>query len=126
MEYKSRFFPAIALVIIEIGCMISYGIDGFYYQEGTTPIPASPYQRAELYPFQPYSVILLAVFVLVGFGMVLSYYRFAHWLGMATAILVVALSVQLAPLIQKFWFSVFITSFGRLNPPEVPMGRNIQ
>jgi ABC-type transport system involved in multi-copper enzyme maturation permease subunit len=114
-DSKGRFFGA-GLFITEIGCMIAYGLAGSYFVE---PNPDDATYN------QVFSVVLLGLFVLVGFGMVLSFYRFGSWLGMATAIIVVAVSVQLAPLIQKFWFSVFITSFGNMNDPTT-VGTNIQ
>lgn len=114
-DSKGRIF-GLGLFITEIGCMIAYGLAGSYFVE---PDPLEATYN------QVFSDILLGLFVLVGFGMVLSFYRFGSWLGMATAIIVVAVSVQLAPLIQKFWFSVFITSFGNLNDVNT-VGGNIQ
>lgn len=89
--------------------MIGYGLAGSFYVE--------PIANDTTYT-EVYGVILLALFVLVGFGMLMSLYRFGSWLGMTTAIIVVAISIQLAPLLQKFWFSVFISSFGNLNLPS--------
>lgn len=96
----------LSFLIIEIGVMFAYGFAGSFSFE-TNPSFAA-YQEI-------ISVVLLALFVLVGFGLLLSTYRFANWLGTTTAIVVVAISVQLAPLLQKFWFSVFITGFGDVN-----------
>lgn len=55
------------------------------------------------------------IFTIVGFGLLMNVYKFANWLGATTSIVVVALSIELSPLLQKFWFSVFITGFGDNN-----------
>lgn len=89
--------------------MIAYGLAGSFFVEANSD--DATYN-------QVFAIVIMALFVLVGFGLVLSYYRFGNWLGMATSILVVAVSVQLAPLIQKFWFSVFISGFGTINGPD--------
>lgn len=96
--------------------MIAYGLAGSFFVESNAD--DATYN-------QVFGVVIMALFVLVGFGLVLSYYRFGNWLGMATAIVVVAVSVQLAPLLQKFWFSVFISGFGTVNSPD-SVGANIQ
>jgi hypothetical protein len=51
-------------------------------------------------------------FVSVGFGMLLNIYRFGNWLGSATVILVLAVSIQLGPLLQKLFISIILTGFG--------------
>jgi hypothetical protein len=55
------------------------------------------------------------VFMVVGFGMLLNVYRFGTWLGSGTAIMVAAICILLSPLLQKFWFSVFVTGFNSRN-----------
>lgn len=52
------------------------------------------------------------MFGLVGFGLLLSAYRYGTWLGTSSAIIIMAVILQYSPLMQKFWFSVFITGFG--------------
>ena len=96
--------------------MIAYGLAGSFYPE------PSPSQSAYI---EIFSVVIMSLFVLVGFGLLLSTYRFATWLGITTAIMVVALSIQFGPLLQKFWFSIFITGFGSVNP-LTSVGTNIQ
>ena len=58
---------------------------------------------------------MLMVFTIVGFGLLLNAYKFGTWLGTGTTIIATALNIQLAPLFQKFWFSVFISGFGTVN-----------
>ena len=56
-------------------------------------------------------MIMLGLFTLVGFGLLLSSYRNATWIGMLTALLTVALGIQVNPLMQKLWFGTFFTGF---------------
>lgn len=47
----------------------------------------------------------------VGLGLMLSFYAKGTALGLGTTIFAIALSIQLSPLLQKFWFNVFIGHF---------------
>lgn len=47
------------------------------------------------------SLTFLHLFVIVGFGSILSLYRYANWLGFSTSITVVAVSTICGPLFQK-------------------------
>jgi len=47
----------------------------------------------------------------VGLGLMLSFYAKGTALGLGTTIFAIALAVQLSPLLQKFWFNVFIGHF---------------
>ena len=47
----------------------------------------------------------------VGMGLILSYFSKGIALGLGTAIFTIALNIQLRPLLQKFWFNVFVGSF---------------
>jgi hypothetical protein len=55
------------------------------------------------------------LFVSVGFGMLLNIYRFGNCLGSSIVILVLAVSIQLGPLLQKLFISIIITGFGARN-----------
>lgn len=52
----------------------------------------------------------------VGLGLMLSYFGKGSALGLGTAIFAIALNIQLSPLLQKFWFNVFIGEFNRTAP----------
>lgn len=69
--------------------------------------------------------MMIMLFTLVGFGMLLSVYRFGSWLGMSSALLTVAVLIQYSPLLQKFWFSVFITGFDA-TPNQSGVGAEIR
>jgi len=49
----------------------------------------------------------------VGLGLMLSYFGKGTSLGLGTAIFAIALNIQLSPLLQKFWFDVFVGGFDR-------------
>ncbi len=49
----------------------------------------------------------------VGLGLMLSFFGKGIALGLGTAIFAIALNTQLSPLLQKFWFDVFVGEFDR-------------
>jgi hypothetical protein len=55
--------------------------------------------------------IVDAIFVVIGFGLLLAYFKRATVMAIATSISVVSATVILSPIFQKFWFNVFITNF---------------
>ena len=57
------------------------------------------------------ALIGIAFLTIVGFGLLLSSYRYGTWLGMASTIIVVAMAIQLSPILQTLWFQIFNTSF---------------
>lgn len=61
----------------------------------------------------------MMMFIVLGFGLLLSVYRFASWIGITSAFMVVSIGVQFCPLMLKLWFSVFITGFGSRNPSSM-------
>jgi hypothetical protein len=54
---------------------------------------------------------MLGIFAVLGFGLVLSVYRCASWLGIVTALLVFAIFIQLSPILQSLWFGSFIDPY---------------
>jgi len=52
----------------------------------------------------------------VGLGLMLSYFGKGAALGLGTAIFAIALNIQLSPLLQKFWFNVFVGHFDQTTP----------
>ena len=96
--------------------MIAYGIQGVFQEEATPVVSAYP---------QIMSLIMMALFTIVGFGLLLSSYKHATWLGMASAVLVVAVSIHLSPLVQTLFFQTFNSGF-RSNPLPADVGVSIQ
>ena len=58
----------------------------------------------------------MAVFTVIGFGLLLSSFKAATWSGLTISMLAASLNVMLGFLLQKFWFSTFILGFGNDNP----------
>ena len=83
--------------------MIAYGVIGNFHTEINVDSPTILGHLA--------ATLLLALFTIVGFGLLLSSYRHALWLGMLTSLLTVAIGIQAGPLMQKLWFGAFFTSF---------------
>lgn len=104
-DLKSRFL-GVSLLITEIGVMIGYGLSGVFRNE----VESFLVLRTEIN-----SLILMFLFVTAGFGMLLNIYRFGNWLGTASTLIVLAVSIQLSPLIQKLFISIFLTGFGSVN-----------
>lgn len=89
-------------MVTQIGSMVAYGVIGRYFNEGSANTAA---EEGIFY------TMMLMLFTIVGFGLLLNVFKFGTWLGTGTAILVAAINIQYSPLLQKFWFSVFITGF---------------
>jgi hypothetical protein len=60
--------------------------------------------------------ILSAIFTVIGFGLLLTYFSSATATGLFTSFFIVSFTVIVAPILQKFWFNVFITSFNGSSP----------
>lgn len=104
-DNKSRFL-GVSLLVTEIGVMIGYGLSGVFRAEAE----AMTILKTEII-----SLILMFLFITTGFGMLLNVYRFGNWLGSATCFLVLAVCIQLSPLLQKLFISIFLTGFGSVN-----------
>ena len=50
----------------------------------------------------------MTIFTIVGFGLLLSSYGHAAWLGPFAALLTLGIGMQLNPLLQKLWFKALI------------------
>ena len=64
------------------------------------------------------------LFAVVGYGLLLSAYKYGTWLGTSSVILIAAVMIQFGPLLQKLWFSILITGFGS-SPNSGEVGSNI-
>jgi len=87
--------------------MVGYGLSGQFRNESLDGM--SILQDGII------GLILMFFFVCVGFGMLLNIYRFGNWLGSSTAIVVLSVSIQLGPLLQKLFISIILTGFGSRN-----------
>lgn len=51
------------------------------------------------------------IFILVGFGSLLSYLKHQTLSGIAIALLTLSINIHLGLMIQKFWYNTFINGF---------------
>lgn len=56
-------------------------------------------------------IALCAVFTIIGFGMLFTYFKHSPASAFFTSIFVVSFTVILSPIFSKFWFNVFLTDF---------------
>ena len=101
VAYSNRFL-GVSLLLTQLLMIIAYGVIGNFHPE--TNVDAAIYENLA-------ETVLLAMFVVVGFGMLLASYRHAMWVGILTALLTVAIGIMASPLMQKLWFGAFFTSF---------------
>ena len=96
--------------------MLVYGLKGKYFEESFIKNPKDAYGYL--------NEMALLLFALAGFGLLLSSYKNGTWLGMGSALLVVVVSIQVTPILQKFWFFVFNTGFTEY-PNAEEVGSNV-
>jgi predicted exporter len=91
----------ITLMVIQLGIIFAYGFEGGFYQEqSSAPI------LTDLF-----SLLMMVVLVLLGFGLLISPYLHATWLGITTSLITLSIAVLLNPLLNKFWFNAFVSGF---------------
>lgn len=103
-KLQGRIF-ALLLLMFEIGIMFAYGFAAnFTVTTNTTPL--SDHSSAIiLYTFT-------ALLAILGYGLLIAYSDNSAVAGLTTTLIVVAVSVQSAPLLLQFWYNVF-NGFGR-------------
>lgn len=87
---------------MQAGLVVAYGLIGSYYKQG---LPNTSRYYEVIY------VVLTGFFAIVGFGLVLSVYRWGTWLGLASAIFVFAFCAQLGPFLQAIGYSLFLRPY---------------
>jgi hypothetical protein len=55
--------------------------------------------------------ILSSIFTVLGFGLLLTYFKSASASGLFMSLFIVSFTIITSPFLQKFWFNVFITDF---------------
>jgi hypothetical protein len=70
--------------------------------------------------------IMASIFVVIGFGLLLSYFKRATFSALFTSIITVSLTVIVSPIFQKFWFNIFITNFNGATPTPNDPSRFLQ
>jgi hypothetical protein len=88
------------LLCLEVGIIFAYGY-GAYFPSYTTTTPQTDYSdQIILYTFT-------ALLAILGYGLLIAYSDNSAVAGLITTLMVVAISVQLTPLLLRFWASVF-------------------
>jgi hypothetical protein len=60
--------------------------------------------------------ILSSIFAVIGFGLLLNFFKSANASGILISLFIVSLTIIVSPFMQKFWFNVFITNFQGATP----------
>jgi hypothetical protein len=92
---------AVLLFLLELGILFAYGFAGSFFNSNS--LEAADYQTL--------SYIFLSMLAILGYGLIISYFKNGILTGMATTLLIVSINVQLGPLIHKFWYNVFMIGF---------------
>lgn len=71
-------------------------------------------------------LILACIFVVIGFGLLLSYFKRATFSALYISIITVSLTIIVSPIFQKFWFNIFITDFNGATPTPKDPSRLMQ
>lgn len=96
---KGRVF-ALMLLLLELVVMFAYGFAGFLRNDPTPTILIDYSGVMLLYTFA-------AMLAILGYGLLIAYSDNSAIAGLTTTLIVVAISVQLTPLLLQFWSSVF-------------------
>jgi len=56
--------------------------------------------------------LFASLFVVVGFGMLFSYFKSNSAAGMLASLFTVSITLILSPLLQKLWFNILVGRFG--------------
>lgn len=88
------------ILLFEVGIILAHGYGAYY------PVYASTVPQAD-YSDQMILYTLTAFLALLGYGLVIAYADNSAITGLVTTLIVVAISVQLTPLLLQFWSNVF-------------------
>jgi hypothetical protein len=56
--------------------------------------------------------VITALFVVIGFGMVFIYFKKTTQTAMFLSLFTVSFTIIGSPILQKFWYNVFLSNFG--------------
>lgn len=82
----------------------------------TPPVPNTQTLLGDLY-------IVSTIFVVLGFGLILTYFKKGTASALLTVLFIVSYTAILSPILQKFWFNVFITDFQGAAPTNLDPSR---
>lgn len=98
-ESNDKFYVKSGIIIFfifEIVILFMYG----FFTSYTTVIYVTPLMY-----------ILTNTLAVLGFGLLLVYWRFGVKQTLVIAIVVCSINAQLGPLMQQFWYNVFVQGF---------------
>ncbi len=67
--------------------------------------------------------VVSTIFVVLGFGLLLAYFKKATGSALFTVLFIVSYTAILSPILQKFWFNIFITNFQGAAPTATDPAR---
>lgn len=105
-ESNDKFYVKSGIIIFfifEIVILFMYG----FFTSYTTVIYVTPLMY-----------ILTNTLAVLGFGLLLVYWRFGVKQTLVIAIVVCSINAQLGPLMQQFWYNVFVQGFYASTAPE--------
>jgi hypothetical protein len=86
--------------------MFAYGYGGYFKTETPTIAINNGYANLD----QADKLILYiftAILAILGFGLLIAYSQNSAIAGLTTTLIVISITVQLAPLLLSFWYQVF-------------------
>lgn len=116
---KSTFFnraSGVILLVFLFGILWIYGWAGEiryasatgYYTSGLKGDLSTKFQTQTLFGSL---YVIDTIFVVIGFGLLFSYFNKSTTIGLFTSIFIVSFTVLSSPIFSKFWFNVFFTNF---------------
>lgn len=104
------------LLMFEVGIMFAYGYGSSFSTFTATNPPNDQSYQIILYTFT-------AILAILGYGLIVAYSENSAIGGLTTTLFVVAISVQLSPLLLSFWYKVFSGFDGSNTPVSLPIER---
>lgn len=103
---RGRFF-AVFLLLFEIGIMFAYGFSSTFAPFTATTPQSDFSNQIILYTFT-------ALLAILGYGLLIAYSDNSAVAGLTTTLIVIAVSVQLTPMLLRFWDNAFSGFSGSL------------
>lgn len=85
----------------------------------TSPTPSTQTLLGNLY-------LLSSIFVVIGFGLLLAYFKKATTSALLTVLFTVSFTILISPICEKFWFNIFITDFNGAQPTATDPARFLE
>lgn len=93
----------VIILLFEFAYLWIYGFGGESYYSSTDN--ATSTNSMSVY------FVMTAVFTILGFGLIFAYFKTATMTGLFLSTFIVSFTMLLSPILQKWWFNVFIYGF---------------